>query len=110
MLVNKLGVDVLLLMLRRLRFCKSFQSDNYVWYDLNNGEWGCASPGIHIFTGNPYAHSLYGVRLITFFLKKYSSALRHGSQRSLKCLICIFENQLIPSFTIFRIMYLFKTL
>ena len=28
MLVNKLGVDVLLLMLCRLRFCKSFQSDN----------------------------------------------------------------------------------
>ena len=36
MLVNKLGVDVLLLMLRRLRSCKSFQSDNYVHYDLNN--------------------------------------------------------------------------
>ena len=36
MLVNKLGVDVLLLILRRLRFCKSFQSDNYVYYDLNN--------------------------------------------------------------------------
>ena len=28
MLVNKLGVDVLLL--------KSFHSDNYVYYDLNN--------------------------------------------------------------------------
>ena len=36
MLVNKLGVDVSLLMLCRLRFCKSFQSDNYVYYDLNN--------------------------------------------------------------------------
>ena len=36
MLVNKLGVDVLLLMLCRLCFCKSFQSDNYVYYDLNN--------------------------------------------------------------------------
>ena len=36
MFVKKLGVDVLLLMLRRLRFCKSFQSDNYVYYDLNN--------------------------------------------------------------------------
>ena len=36
MLVNKLGVDVLLLMLCRLRFCKSFQSDNYAYYDLNN--------------------------------------------------------------------------
>ena len=35
MLVNKLGVDVLLLMLCRLRFCKSFQLDNYVYYDLN---------------------------------------------------------------------------
>ena len=35
MLENKLGVDVLLLMLCRLRFCKSFQSDNYVYYDLN---------------------------------------------------------------------------
>ena len=35
MLVNKLGVDVLLL-LCRLRFCKSFQSDNYVYYDLNS--------------------------------------------------------------------------
>ena len=37
MLVNKLGVDVLLLMLCRFRFCKSFQSDNFVYYDLNNG-------------------------------------------------------------------------
>ena len=36
MLANKLGVDVLLLMLCRLCFCKSFQSDNYVYYDLNN--------------------------------------------------------------------------
>ena len=36
MLVNKLGVDVLLLMLCRPRSCKSFQSDNYVYYDLNN--------------------------------------------------------------------------
>ena len=35
MVVNKLGVDVLLRMLCRLRFCKSFQSDNYVYYDLN---------------------------------------------------------------------------
>ena len=35
MLVNKLGVHVLLLMLYRLRFCKSFQSDNYVHHDLN---------------------------------------------------------------------------
>ena len=35
-LVNKLGVDVLLLMLCTLRSCKSFQSDNYVYYDLNN--------------------------------------------------------------------------
>ena len=36
MFVNKLGVDVLLLMSRRLRFCESFQSDNYVYYDLYN--------------------------------------------------------------------------
>ena len=36
MLINKLSVDVSLLMLRRLRFCKSFQSDNYVYYDLKN--------------------------------------------------------------------------
>ena len=34
MLVNKLGVDVLLLMLYRLRFCKSFQSDNYVMFTM----------------------------------------------------------------------------
>ena len=36
MLANKLGVDVFLLMLWRLRFCKSFQTVNYVYYDLNN--------------------------------------------------------------------------
>ena len=36
MLVNKLGVDVLLLMLCRLCFCKSSRSDNYAYYDLNN--------------------------------------------------------------------------
>ena len=40
MLVNKLGVDVSLLMLCRLCFCKSFQSDNYVDYDLNNSTLG----------------------------------------------------------------------
>ena len=34
--LSKLGVDVLLLILCRLCFCKSFQSDNYVYYDLNN--------------------------------------------------------------------------
>ena len=38
MFVNKLGVDVLLLMLCRLCFGKSFQSDNYVYYDLNNSD------------------------------------------------------------------------
>ena len=37
-------------------------------------------------------------------------ALRHGPQRFSKYLICIFENQIIPCFTIFRIMYLFKIL
>ena len=36
MLVNRLGVDVVLLMLCRFRFFKSFQSDNYVYCDLNN--------------------------------------------------------------------------
>ena len=36
MLVNKLGVDVLLLISCRLCFCKSFQSDNSVYYELNN--------------------------------------------------------------------------
>ena len=36
MLVNKLGVNALLPMLCRLRFSKSFQSDNYVYHDLNN--------------------------------------------------------------------------
>ena len=36
MLLNKLSVDVLLLMLCTLHFCKSFQSDNYVYYDLND--------------------------------------------------------------------------
>ena len=36
MLVNKRGVDILLLMFCILRFCKSFQSNNYVYYDLNN--------------------------------------------------------------------------
>ena len=36
MLVNKLGVDVLLLILCGIRFCKPFQSDNYVYYDLNS--------------------------------------------------------------------------
>ena len=36
MLINELGVHVLLPRSCRLRFCKSFQSDNYVYYDLNN--------------------------------------------------------------------------
>ena len=36
MLVKKLGVSALLPMLFRLRFSKPFQSDNHVYYDLNN--------------------------------------------------------------------------
>ena len=36
MLVKKLGVNALLPMLCRLRFSKSFQSDNHVYSDLNN--------------------------------------------------------------------------
>ena len=36
MLVKKLGVNALLPMLCRLRFSKSFPSDNHVYYDLNN--------------------------------------------------------------------------
>ena len=35
MLVKKLGVNVLLPMLCRLRFSKSFQSDNHVYCGLN---------------------------------------------------------------------------
>ena len=36
-MVNKLGVNAVLLMFKcRLRFSKSFQSDNNVYYDLNN--------------------------------------------------------------------------
>ena len=36
MLVKKLDVNALLPMLCRLRFSKSFQSDNHVYCDLNN--------------------------------------------------------------------------
>ena len=36
MLVNKLGVDALLLMLCRLRFCKSFQSDTKRQIEANS--------------------------------------------------------------------------
>ena len=36
MLIKKLGVNALLPTLYRLRFSKSFQSDNHVHYDLNN--------------------------------------------------------------------------
>ena len=36
MMVNTLCVNALLLMLCRLRFSKSFQSDNRVYCDLNN--------------------------------------------------------------------------
>ena len=36
MLVKKLGVNVLLPMLYRLRFSKSFQSGNHVYCGLNN--------------------------------------------------------------------------
>ena len=48
MFVNKLGVNVLLLMLCRLRFCKSFQSDNYVYYGLNNSALAFLSSFIEI--------------------------------------------------------------
>ena len=37
MLFKKLGVNALLPMLCRLRFSKSFQSNNHVYRDLNNG-------------------------------------------------------------------------
>ena len=36
MLVKKLGVDALLPTLCRLRFRKSFQSNNHIYCDLNN--------------------------------------------------------------------------
>ena len=36
MMINKMGVNALLLMLCRLRFSRSFQSDNHVYCDLNN--------------------------------------------------------------------------
>ena len=36
MFVKILGVSALLPMLCRLRFSKSFQSDNHVYFDLNN--------------------------------------------------------------------------
>ena len=36
MLAKKLGVNALLQMLCKLRFSKSFQSDNHVYGDLNN--------------------------------------------------------------------------
>ena len=36
MLVKKLGANALLPMLCRLRFSKSFQSDNHVYCHLNN--------------------------------------------------------------------------
>ena len=36
MLAKKLGVNALLPTLCRLRFSKSFQSDNHVYCDLNN--------------------------------------------------------------------------
>ena len=36
MLIKKMGVSALLPMLCRLCFSKSFQSDNYVYYALNN--------------------------------------------------------------------------
>ena len=35
MLLKKMGVNALLPMLCRLRFTKSFQSDNHVYCDLN---------------------------------------------------------------------------
>ena len=50
------------------------------------------------------------LKLLEPRVPKDSGALRNGSQRSLKYLICIFENQIIPCFTFFRIMYLFKPL
>ena len=34
-------------MLCRLRFCKSFQSDNYVYYDLNNSGLGFLRLQLH---------------------------------------------------------------
>ena len=36
MLVNKLGVDVLLLMICRLRSASLLNQINYIYYDLNN--------------------------------------------------------------------------
>ena len=36
MLLKRLGVNALLPMFCRLRFSKSFQSDNHVYCDLNN--------------------------------------------------------------------------
>ena len=56
MLVNKLGVDVLLL-LCRLHFCKSFQSDTYVYYDLNNSALDFLSSFIEIIFKDVRVHA-----------------------------------------------------
>ena len=48
MVVNKLGVNALLPMLCRLRFSKSFTSDNHVCCDLNNSTLDFLSSFIEI--------------------------------------------------------------
>ena len=48
MLTRKLGVNALLLMLCRLRFSKSFQSNNHVYCHLNNSTLDFLSSFIEI--------------------------------------------------------------
>ena len=83
MLANKLGVDVLL----RLRFCKPFQSDNYVCYDLNNS----ALDFLIKFYGNrfsipnlcwslKYNFFMLYIKLIIKFLPKVAKMVCWGSK------------------------------
>ena len=48
MLLKKLGTNAVLPMLCKVRFSKSFQSDNYVYYDLSNNTSGFLSCFIEI--------------------------------------------------------------
>ena len=91
MLVNKLGVDVLLLMLYRLCFCKSFQSDNYVYYDLNNSTLGLLRLQLHdaIYRLRFYSNSLIHILSLSKSHNTVASIQKNRGDKSHRVIVAL---------------------
>ena len=91
MLINKLGVDVLLLMLCRLRFHKSFQSDNYVYFDLNNSALDFLKLQLHdaIYRLRFYSNSLIHILSLSNSHNNIASVQKNRGDKSHRVIVAL---------------------